>query len=184
MRRVSDMLPCFTDDAFFRSFRGSAFIDGGFCSDFAQLCPGGLAEGTKCLKMATTFLGPNLRGTAMPTVNNCPAVTPRNKWVNVGKGYYTPADEKTWTLPNGSCQDPVAVKAAKADATPFVPFGVTARPDIHPSFYAPLPAVFPTGCEWLASSSAPQSRRASAGRTKTATALEEGGESARIGMNK
>jgi len=87
---VSDMIPCFTDNGFYNTFRGSAFIDGGYCSDFAQLCPGGLAStpgaaGTKCLKMATTFLGPDLRGTPLPTVNNCPASTPRNKWVNVGK---------------------------------------------------------------------------------------------------
>ena len=71
------------------------------------------------------------------------------------QGYYTPADEKTWTLPNGSCLNLNDVAAAKANTTPFVPFGVTARPDIHPTFYAPLPAVFANGCEWLATSSSP-----------------------------
>ena len=32
---------------------------------------------------------------------------------------------------------------------------MTAKPDIHPTFYAPLPTVFNSGCEWLATSSAP-----------------------------
>ena len=71
------------------------------------------------------------------------------------QGYYTPADEKTWTLPNGSCLNPNEVAAAKANTTPFVLHAVTARPDIHPTFYAPLPAVFANGCEWLATSSSP-----------------------------
>ena len=34
----SDMIPCFSDDAFYNLFRGSAYIDGGYCSDFAELC--------------------------------------------------------------------------------------------------------------------------------------------------
>ena len=66
---VSDMIPCFTDPTFFNTFRGGAFIDGGFCSDFAELCPKS-TPGSKCLKSATTFLGPSLRGTPMPTVNS------------------------------------------------------------------------------------------------------------------
>ena len=156
---VSDLIPCFTDATFYNLFRGSAFIDGGYCSDFAQLCPGGVAApgatGTKCLKMATTFLGPNLRGTPLPTPENCPSATPRNKWVNVGKGYYTPAEEKEWKLPRGDCRNPADVASVKANTTPFVPFGATALPDIHPTFYAPLPPVFNNGCEWLATSSSP-----------------------------
>ena len=43
-----------------------------YCGDFEQFCPGGLATpvaaaGTKCLKVSTFFLGPNLRGTPFPT---------------------------------------------------------------------------------------------------------------------
>ena len=82
-------------------------------------------------------------------------MTPRNKWVNVGKGYYTPADEKEWKLPNGNCRSPADVAAAKANSTPFIPQSVTALPDIHPTFYAPLPPIFNSGCEWLATSSSP-----------------------------
>lgn len=82
-------------------------------------------------------------------------MTPRDKWVNLGKGYYTPANENEWKLPSGNCRNPADVSAAKANATPFVSSGITARPDIHPTFYAPLPQLFNSGCEWLATSVAP-----------------------------
>ena len=46
----------------------------GYCTDYAQLCPGGLAGATtKCLKISTAFLGPDLPpGTPYPTSENCP----------------------------------------------------------------------------------------------------------------
>ena len=106
---------------------------------------------SKCLKLSTTFLGPNLDG-AIPTPQTCPAVTAPNYLPYPKAPYYVPADRSTWTLPQGSCADPAAVTAVKAGATPHVRQGVTAKPDIHPAFYAPLPSLFPSGCAWLAAS--------------------------------
>jgi hypothetical protein len=44
---------------------GAPYIDGGYCTDYAQMCPKDL---TKCLKISTEFLGPNLPpGSPFPT---------------------------------------------------------------------------------------------------------------------
>lgn len=143
---VSDQIPCFTTDTFYNLFRGAPYIDGGYCTDFAQLCPKGAA---KCLKMSTEFLGPALpAGTPFPTDANCPIVNPPNYLPVVAKPYYTPGDRALWKLPQGSC-------LSQADRTAVnlhprhVPQGVTAKPDIHPAFYAPLPPEFADGCAWI-----------------------------------
>ena len=54
------------------SFSFFFLIAAGYCGDFEQFCPGGLATpvtaaGTKCLKMSSSFMGQNLRGTPFPT---------------------------------------------------------------------------------------------------------------------
>lgn len=79
---------------------------------------------------------------------------PPNFLPSVGKAYYTPGDRSTWTLPQGSCLSE-ADKQAVNTAPRHVAQGVTAKPDIHPAFYAPLPPVFTDGCAWLAASLAP-----------------------------
>lgn len=94
---VSDQIACFTTNTFYNVFRGefggsridptrchrlsflpphhpfhttpippgAPYIDGGYCTDYAQMCPKDL---TKCLKISTEFLGPNLpAGTPFPT---------------------------------------------------------------------------------------------------------------------
>ena len=145
----------FTSDGFYGLFRGSGFIDGGYCGEFEQLCPFGPGSAaSKCLKVTSSFLGPNLRGTPLPDAGNCPAFTPRNIWPNNGKGYYTPSNEALWTLPRGSCLDAAAAASVGVSSTPFVP-ALTGRADIHPTFYAPLPPIFANGCQWLTSSTAP-----------------------------
>lgn len=60
----------------------------------------------------------------------------------------TPTNRSTWTLPQGSCLNDTD-KAAVNITPRHVPQGATARPDIHPAFYAPLPAEFADGCEWI-----------------------------------
>ena len=173
---VSDQIPCFTTDTFYNIFRGewvgrrthdhaqslplstaltphthtprsgAPYIDGGYCTDFAQLCPKDL---TKCLKISTEFLGPALpAGTPFPTDGNCPVVNPANFLPSVGKPFYTPADRASWKLPQGSCLSD-ADKAAINLHPRHVPQGVTAKPDIHPAFYAPLPPQFASGCAWI-----------------------------------
>ena len=47
---------------------------------------------------------------------------------------------------------PPPTNTNRISTTAFVPHGVTARPDIHPAFYSPLPAAFATGCDWLSAS--------------------------------
>lgn len=150
--RASSAIPCFSRDAFFANFRGAAMIDGGYCADYAQLCSKSI---DKCLKVGTAFLGPNLRGTAAPTPASCPYAVAPNLLPNPGKPYYTPADTSTWTLPAGSCRSAADVAAAGVKTTPFVAQGVTAKPDIHPTFHAPLPTLFADGCQWLETGLAP-----------------------------
>jgi len=151
--KASSAIPCFSRDAFYSSFRGAPFIDGGYCSDLSTICSASL---DKCMKVGTAFLGPNLRGTAVPTPPGvgstaCPYLVPPNLLPNPGKPYFTPADTSLWTLPSGSCRSPADIAAVGAKTTPFVAQGVTAKPDIHPTFYAPLPALFADGCQWLQS---------------------------------
>jgi hypothetical protein len=129
-------------------------IDGGYCSDFKQVCPPTL-EKDECLKVSTTFLGPNLRGTTPATPANCVSVTATNNVPYIGKPYYTPADQSLWTLPQGQCAVASQKAAVGAATTPFVAQGVSAKPDIHPFFYAPLPTAIASGCDWLALSSNP-----------------------------
>lgn len=146
---ASSLIPCFTGARFFSLFRGAPFIDGGFCSDFAQMCA---SSPSSCLKLSTTFLGPDLNGGSVPTPATCPAVTPANNLPFPAAEYYVPADWSSWTLPQGSCANSTAVASVKAGAIPYVRQGVTAKPDIHPAFYAPLPSSFPSACAWLAAS--------------------------------
>lgn len=53
-----------------------------------------------------------------------------------------------------------ADKAAAGVPPPLVAQGVTAKPDIHPFFYAPLPALIADSCEWLKESSIPSTNLA------------------------
>jgi hypothetical protein len=150
--RVTDMIPCFAFDGFYNIFRGAPYIDGGYCADYAQLCA---KSPKKCLKLSTTFLGPNLGGTPVPTTANCAAVTAPNYLPYPGKPYFVPSDRAAWTLPQGPCTDPAAKEAVGLgvqNKVVFVEQGTTAKPDIHPAFYAPLPAIFGGGCNWLTSS--------------------------------
>jgi hypothetical protein len=146
--QASSAIPCSTiTPAPYAVFRGSAYIDGGYCADFAQLCPKtGEAALTKCLKLSTAFLGPNLAGTLPPTTANCPVVLPPDYLPYPGKPYYTPANQALWAPRNVQC-------VAGADGgVPFVLQGISAKPDIMPFFHAPLPTnAFPTGCVWLGS---------------------------------
>ena len=75
-----------------------------------------------------------------------------NKWVNVGKGYDSPANESTWNLASGNCRSDSDKARAGIFSTPFVPQAVTAKPDIMPAFYTPLPNAYANGCAWLSSS--------------------------------
>ena len=147
---VSDQIPCFTTDTFYNVFRGAPYIDGGYCVDYAQLCPKDVTA-LDCLKISTEFLGPALPpGTPFPTEQNCPiGVVPPNFLPRVGKPYFTPNDRSTWKLPQGSCLS--ASDVAAVNVMPrHVPQGVTARPGIHPAFFAQLNAsVFADGCKWL-----------------------------------
>jgi hypothetical protein len=147
----TDMIPCFTSNAFYNIFRGAAYVDGGYCADFAQTCSKSL---DKCLKLSTSFLGPSLNGFPMPTAETCDAVNAPNLLPNPGKPYFVPADPATWTLPRGPCsipENPIQASVTKAN---FVAQGVSAKPDIHPAFYAPLPSVFTQGpCQWLSTAS-------------------------------
>lgn len=96
------------------------------------------------------FLGPDLRGTTYPTPQNCPVAIPPNYWPYPDKPYWTPTPsqwkyrEPAWPANSTVCADPQGPVAA-----PFVAQGVTAKPDIYPFFYAPLPADFSSGCDWL-----------------------------------
>jgi hypothetical protein len=112
-------------------------VDGGYCADYAQLCPKGP---TKCVKLSTTFIGPDLQGTPYPTVENCKQyIVPPDVLPNPNKPYYTPSPSLWEPRPEGTCED-----------VPFVAQGVTAKPDIYPFFYSTLPtATFPDGCDWL-----------------------------------
>ena len=140
--RASGSIPCatITPDPY-TVFRGSAYIDGGYCANYAQLCPKtGEAALTKCLKLSTAFLGPNLAGTPPPTYANCPNGTVKPDYLPYpGKPYYTPANQALWAPRSAQCEEDV----------PFVPQGVSAKPDIMPFFYAPInTTIFPTGCDW------------------------------------
>ena len=142
--------------SFYSVFRNVPYIDGGYCSDFKQFCPPTFQK-NECLKVSTTFLGPDLRGTPPATPATCPAVTAPNTVPNLGKPYYTPADASLWTLPQGSCAVPAQAAAVGATpgAVPLLAQGVSAKPDIHPFFYAPLPTAIASACDWLALSSNP-----------------------------
>ena len=86
---------------------------------------------------------------------DCASVTAPNLLPRPDKPYYTPADQSLWKLPRGSCRSPADVAAAKVKTTPFVAQGVSAKPDIHPAFFTPLPDAFADGCEWLSTSTNP-----------------------------
>ena len=148
--RVSDMDPLLHERHLLQRVPGRFRIDGGCCADFAQLCA---KAPSKCLKLSTTFMGPNLRGTLLPTSDNCKALAAPNYLRYPGKPYYVPSDQSSWTLPQFGCADLALKAAAKAETTPFVVQGVTAKPDIYPALYAPLPSVFDSGCMWLEAAS-------------------------------
>ena len=84
--------------------------------------------------------------------SDCPAVSPPNLLPHPDKPYFTPSDNSTWKLPRGSCASDADKAAVQLASTRFVRQGVTARPQIHPTFYAPLPDAFDSGCTWLAAS--------------------------------
>lgn len=55
---ASGSIPCFSIATQYTNFRGIGMIDGGYCNDFAQLCP---KTPSKCVKFSTTFLGMLMR---------------------------------------------------------------------------------------------------------------------------
>jgi hypothetical protein len=85
----------------------------------------------------------------MPNESTCKAYVPPNYLPYPGKPYYVPANRNEWTLPQGPCTLPPNPLEVSVTAAPFVAQGVTAKPDIHPAFYAPLPSKYPTACKWL-----------------------------------
>lgn len=121
-------------------------IDGAYCADYAQLCP---KTASKCVKISTTFIGPDLAGTPYPTVANCPDNTTAPTLLpNPAKPYLTPKDTAVWKGLTETC--PAVLVSGRASRVPFVEQGMTAKPDIFPFFYSQLPTdVFPTACDWL-----------------------------------
>jgi hypothetical protein len=142
---ASSSIPCFSINTPFTLFRGSAYIDGGYCADFAEACPKG--GGAKCVKTSATFVGSNLRGTPYPTVENCAAVIPASYLPYPGKPYAVPKDNATWTPRAGTGGGGGA--NCTAENVPFVRQGVSAKPDIFPLFYQALPPAFADACEWV-----------------------------------
>lgn len=125
-----------------------------YCNDYAQLCP---KDDTKCVKVSSAFLGPNLRGTPYPTTDNCPVVVPSDWLPNPAKPYLVPKDNGTWVPRPFTCDG-----AAGPEDVPFTRQGVTAKPDIYPFFYQSLDPAFANGCEWLSSSRGPNPANAQA----------------------
>jgi hypothetical protein len=64
---ATSYIPCSSVDGFYSTFRGGAYVDGGYCADMAETCPK-TEDPTKCLKISSAFLGPNRHGTPYPTV--------------------------------------------------------------------------------------------------------------------
>ena len=64
---ASSSIPCGTMPTFYSLFRGAPFVDGGYCTPPASLCPDG---DDTCVRISSTVVGDNLRGTAAPTAQS------------------------------------------------------------------------------------------------------------------
>jgi len=153
----SDMIPCFSDARTFNLVRGVPAMDGGFSSDFRELCSDAVAAGRPCVTAATAVVSPaGMKDADGASLEGCPAA--------VGGGYATgparqgakgaaplaapTAPQSEWALPT-SCPangDPATIWP------PFVAQGSTlpegTKPDIYPGARTAALKAW-EACEWL-----------------------------------
>jgi hypothetical protein len=158
----SDMIPCFSDDRTYNLVRGVPAIDGGFSTDFGEMCADARAAGGRCVTAATAVInapatadgGASLEGGAcMAAVSGdyaLPATSPR-----AGSGGLAPlaapaTAQADWALPT-ACPaeggDPASLWP------PFILQGYTlpagTKPDIYPGGRTASLADW-AACDWLA----------------------------------
>jgi hypothetical protein len=158
----SDMIPCFSDERTYNLVRGVPAIDGGFSTDFAEMCSDARAAGAPCVTAATAVVNGKATADGGASLADCPAAVPGTYALpagspRAGAGGMAPlaapaTPQADWALPT-ACPpeggDPASVWP------PFVSQGSTlpggAMPDIYPG--ARTDALKTAGwaaCDWLA----------------------------------
>lgn len=147
---ASSYLPCWTGNEPFATLHGSPALDGGFSTDFAQMCAG--AEGG-CVRVSAGVVGPNAAAPAPEAAAACLAAAgPRIPPSHHPLYPVIPASE--WRLDNATCakKDP---RGSPASWPPLVGHGLGgARAAIFPGFSPASPLPF-TACEWAGMSLTP-----------------------------
>ena len=157
---ASDMIPCFSDgDRAYNLVRGVPAIDGGFSSDFRELCADAAgAGGARCVTAATAVLNPAATADGGASLAACPGAVggayqtgPARTGVKGTVPLAAPAGPPSaWALPS-TC--PPGADPAAAAWPPFVPQGSTlsppgANPDIYPGARTDAVRGW-EACDWL-----------------------------------
>jgi hypothetical protein len=159
---ASDMIPCFSDDRPYNLVRGVPAIDGGFSSDFAELCTDARAAGARCVTAATAVVnakatadgGASLKGGACPAQVSGSYALPKGA-ARAGSGGAAPLAPPTtsqadWALPT-ACPPPGTDPATIwppfiAQASTLSPEG--ALPDLYPGARTDALKDW-KACDWL-----------------------------------
>lgn len=151
---ATDMIPCFTDSKTFNLVRGVPAMDGGFSSDFRELCADASAAGAKCVTAATAVVNPAGTGDGGSSLEGCPAAISgsyKTSPARAGAKGLTPLVAPTlaraeWSLPS-TCTPGVDPSTTWP---PFVSQGSTleAKPDLYPGARTGALKNW-TACEWL-----------------------------------
>jgi hypothetical protein len=152
----SDMIPCFSDDRTYNLVRGVPAMDGGFSSDFRELCSD--AGASPCVTAATAVVNGAAAGDKGASLEACPAAIPgtyATSPARAGAKGATPlappaTPQADWALPAACARgvDPSTVWP------PFVSQGSTlpagAKPDIYAGARTTGALQAWAACDWLA----------------------------------
>lgn len=152
----SDMIPCFTDARTYNLVRGVPAIDGGFSSDFRELCSDA-AGSAPCVTAATAVVNPAGTADGGASLADCPAAVAGSYQTSPSRaGAKGKAPLAAPAGPAESWALPTACPAGADPATvwpPFVSQGSTlppsAKPDIYPGARTDALKAW-AACDWLA----------------------------------
>jgi len=148
---ASSYLPCWTGDEPFATLHGAPALDGGFSTDFAQMCGPESVEGG-CVRVSAGVVGPNA---AAPAAGSPPCLATAGPRIAPSHHpLYPVPPPSAWKLNNATCaaKDP---RASPASWPPLVGHGAGgSRATIFPGFSPAAPLPF-SACEWAGMSLTP-----------------------------
>ena len=160
----SDMIPCFSDAKTFNLVRGVPAMDGGFSSDFRELCADAVSAGARCVTAATAVVNPARTQDKGKSLKGCKSAIQGDYKTSPSRaGVKGTAPLQPSTLPVSEWALPTACPADKAEVAsvwpPFVAQGSTlepegAKPDIFAGARTDALSTW-EACDWLAYALAP-----------------------------